>query len=246
MKLYLIRSLIGEEELITDSPSENQISHLINSIDWGKFKTIRLRKDDNNWIEVSGSLVEDGLAIIYEEDGISFVTKDAPETLTQLEQALLSYFRGDGKYKDQEFVNLGYTEPTPSPPEFQSWKIDFDLKRKADNRERISRFLVALFVIAITGILFFLWYNDELRFLGRETDYTIATVVETKKIAVKGGYILLVKYEFEYDKLKHSGSFKAGKPIGKYYVGDRLKVKFVTKSPNVSKRVARLKRENEL
>lgn len=246
MKLYLIRSLVGEEELIANNPSENQISHLVNSIDWNKFKTIRLRKDDNNWIEVSGSLVEDGLAIIYEEAGVSFVIKDAPETLTQLEQALLSFFRGDEKYKGQEFVRLGTSEPSLSSPEFQSWKIDFDIRRKADNRERLLRFFVVLLVTASIGILFFLWYNDELRFLGRETDYAIATVVETKKIAIKGGYILLVRYEFEYDKSKYSGSFRVGKPLGKHYVGDRLKVKFVTNAPEVSKRVARLKRENEL
>lgn len=65
----LVSDLDSNEILIAINPTESQIADTINSLNWKLFQCVTLKRDSNNWIVVSGSLEEDGLAIIYEENG---------------------------------------------------------------------------------------------------------------------------------------------------------------------------------
>lgn len=77
MKLVHIKGWTGEEKVISTNTSEHEISDFLTSLDWKEFNSVKLELDLRNWIDVSGNLSGDGLAIVYEENGNQFVSNDA-------------------------------------------------------------------------------------------------------------------------------------------------------------------------
>lgn len=244
MKLLLVRGWQGREELISGNPTEEIISELMGSLDWQTFHSVWLEKDKHNWTNVSGNLDEEGLAIVYEENGRSFLSDSALDTIEQLTETLCSYLRGDQKFKEFGFSSFDTSETLKKKSgDYELWKVRYEAKRKTEKINSIMAVFVALALTIFACSIGYLMYNDELKFIGHHTDHTIARVVEIKLRPVSGGYYQQVTYEFDYQGKTFKGYYKGTKFTGRQEIGDRVKVKFATGDPSVSKRTATLKEE---
>jgi hypothetical protein len=99
MNLIVLSDFGSEEELISDSVTIDQITNTMNSIDWLNFHQVIINKPNGDWIDVGGSLEEDGLSIAYQENNKEYVIVTAPTDIETLENALLSFHAGDGKFQ---------------------------------------------------------------------------------------------------------------------------------------------------
>jgi hypothetical protein len=98
MELLVLSDYGSKENLKKENPSESEILDIMNSIDWNLFHQVCLSKNDYDWIEVSGNLNEDGLAVIYEKNNEQFVIDKAPTSINQLIEIILSYYKNDGQF----------------------------------------------------------------------------------------------------------------------------------------------------
>lgn len=243
MELELTKGWDGVNEFITDKPTEQLIAELVSSLDWQQFHAITLKTDDQNWVSVSGNLAADGLALVYEESGESTVADFEPETTADLIEILQLYLRGDERYKK--------LRPLTFPDSASKPQLNDDLrpganqknKSKTDRGYRIISFIIAIVVIgSITSILY-LWSQDELKFVGHETDHTTAVVTSTESHYSGTKITHYVTYEFEYEGQPYSGYFKGKLKYRKHEAGDLVRVKFSKDDPNISKRVATYKKD---
>jgi hypothetical protein len=244
VKLLFSKGWEGDDELVTVSPTESQISKLVHSLDWQNFNSIQLEVDDHNWINVSGNMNRDGLAISYEENGEVYVSKEAPTQISELETALKYFLNNDKRYKDFGFsssTELSSDEIKQSQ-NYDLWKVKYEAQRTSERRRQIFSIIASLLIAGLLVAFFNLWFNNELRFIGHETTKTSASVVDTQWKPVRGGFIQWVIYEFEYQGETYRGSFRGTKYTGKHQIDDQILIKFATDDPTISKRISTLQR----
>lgn len=100
------------------------------------------------------------------------------------------------------------------------------------------RLLLLLVVMTLVFSVLLLWWTDELQFIGHDTAITTAVVTVTKMRPLgKGLYIQVVTYEYRHNGDTYTGTFEAGKPLGKQELGKQVKIKFSIKEPCRSKRL---------
>ena len=100
MKLVLISNYGDESQIIADMATKEIIHQIINSLDWNDFYLLNLEKNDNDYISVGGNLKDDGLSVFYQENNDQYVIKDAPGTITEMENILISYLNQDDNWKN--------------------------------------------------------------------------------------------------------------------------------------------------
>lgn len=246
MKLILTQGWTGKEKLISSSATEQEIRELLNSLDWQEFHWVQLEKDPDNWLAVSGNLAPDGLAIIYEEDATEFISNEAPETISQLEETLILYFKGDQRFKDFGFSSgpASLQSIPDKKPGYDQWKIEYEAKRKIQKRKHRKAFAGTIVFMALSISILHLWSIDELKFIGRETSRTTAVVSKTKSVVIKGGSIHRVFYEFEHDGNVYWGYFNGSGVSSSPNVGDSVIVKFASSKPSISKLIGTIKRKS--
>lgn len=85
---------------VTATPDADIVEKTVREQPWKSITFVALRQDDNNWIEVSGSLdPSDGLSARVSEDGVESISSEAPETLDLCISLMLSYLRGDNGWR---------------------------------------------------------------------------------------------------------------------------------------------------
>lgn len=132
MELLVLSDFGSKENLKKENPSESDILETMNSIDWNLFHQVCLSKNDNDWIEVGGSLKEDGLSAIYEKNNEQFVIDKPPTSINELIEILLSYFNNNGKFnKKYKFIG----ENNNSGSTYDSEKV---LKQLFENERKAS------------------------------------------------------------------------------------------------------------
>lgn len=244
MKLLLTKGWTGEQELISDNPTEKDVSELLNSLDWQDFNSVQLQLDSKNFLDVSGNLNPDGLSILFEEHGTQYISDEAPESIAQLEETLRLYLKGDKRFKNFGFSSEDSTTRTTSKKEtgYDLWKVQFEAKQKIDKRNHRIGLIAAVIITGLIGSILYLWFTDELKFVGHDTDHIVATVTEVKlKFGFKGQRYQQVKYEFDYQGEHYKGYFRGTRLTGIHRTNDRVKIKFATDDPSISKRVATMK-----
>ena len=101
MKLMVLSNYGTEEKIISDSTSIEQIRGTMKELNWNDFHQLILSTVNGNWIEVSGNLNEDGLSSMYEENGKQYVINKPPSSVEHMSEILISYFNGDGKFREE-------------------------------------------------------------------------------------------------------------------------------------------------
>jgi len=139
--------------------------------------------------------------------------------------------------KKYEFIREKFTNDNESFDQikFKKWKNDFLIRRKKEKISDVKKTLASILIIIFLFVIVYNWYTGELQFIGKNTEFVEAMVVNTQMYPVgKGYYKQLVTYEFKYDGKTYQGTFKAGKRIGRQRVGNLIKIKFSTRNPNRS------------
>ena len=236
MKLSYVKGWEGEEQLITDQPTEAFISEFVNSLDWNDFNAVHLAKNDQNWINVSGNISPDGLSIVYEEGGEQHVAGRAPSSIQELIDVILSYYSGDEQFKNFDFDS--YSEAEISMDD-QRWLDEYERKyrrrRKLNKRAKVVIISIALVFFAYL----YLTYTGEIKFIGKASEQTIATVTEIKWRPRRPQ---LVIYQFDYQGQTYTGHFKGRLKNRAHRPQDKVRIKFLINDPTVSKWLATLKR----
>lgn len=178
MKLVHIKGWTGEEKVISIHTSEREISDFLTSLDWEEFNSVKLELDSRNWIDVSGNLSGDGLAIVYEENGNQFVSNDAPNSVQQLKATLILYLNADKSFKNIGFSSSLVNSHTTTDKEtdYNSWKIRYDAKEKINNHNHRITILFAFLIIGFLSSAIYLWATDDLKFVGQDSDFVTAIV----------------------------------------------------------------------
>jgi len=131
-----------KDKIISENTSVEDITKTIKAIDWNTFSHLILSKNENEWIYVGGDLENAGLACTYEERGEEFVIDEAPESIEQLEEILISYLNGDGKFKtENKFVGEKEEKrlKVATKKKYEEWKRNFVVQERKErlNRKRI-------------------------------------------------------------------------------------------------------------
>ena len=188
------------------------------------FYQIVIEKDSNNWIEIGGSLFQDGFAVILEENGESTILDKAPENIKQIKTVATYYFED----KIHEIKNL-----------LQN-KLDHDLISVHDLRP-VSKpnqyFSIVVLMIIVSIFTLNLWYFgflDGVHLLLSKTEYAKAEVIKEKLILRKGTYYTK-KFEFKYqvEGIDYTGNINAGNRRANINVGDFIKIEYKLKDPSV-------------
>ena len=93
----------GEHRIVDKSPTEGLIRDTIRSVDWaGGFHLVWLVKPSGESLEVGGSFAPDiGLSSAYRDvtGVIMKVIKEPPVSVEHMEDLLVSFHRGDGRWE---------------------------------------------------------------------------------------------------------------------------------------------------
>ncbi len=238
MKLKVIKGWNGNEVLIKSDPNEFQINKLMISLNWEVFNSVTLQKDENNWMNVSGNTTSEGLALVYQENGEIFVSKNAFQSIDELATLLMNYLIGDQSFNKKDFISTRPKENIQkNSKEYQCWKKRFEIQKEKEKKRTVRLYIASLLsIILIAGFLYLL-FTDELRFIVHNTEITEARVTEINWQRERWGAMQHITYEFPFDGKTYTGSFKGNRLKGKFFVDEIIMVKFATKKPQISKRI---------
>jgi hypothetical protein len=98
MRLEIHAPPDNDVSIVSDAATGRQIAEVIESQPWNDITFVVLRRDDDNWFEVSGSTPA-GFSARYMADGEEFVSSRAPDSLAEMSLLMASYLEDDGKWK---------------------------------------------------------------------------------------------------------------------------------------------------
>ncbi|MCV9386596.1 hypothetical protein [Reichenbachiella ulvae] len=222
---------LKEEEL-----HDAAIGSIVNSIDWSKFTFLTLKRDEGNWIEISGNLAEDGLAILIEKEGVQEISEFPPESVSEVEEVLVDYYNGR-----MDRISR-YFEPKYRPFHLDMAESRMIIEYPSLTRRIIVKLASVVFALSLVAFVYWalnLWFTHDFKFLGHDTAITAATVVETKYRPYMKSMVQIAKYEFVIDDKTYEGYFRAAtSTTRKHNVGDRVKIKYAIDDPSISRRLA--------
>ena len=223
----------AKEEIISGITLE-LIQELIKELNWQEFNHIALKKENGNWLGISGKLGKNDFICLYKEGEELFTIDEPLNSEKQINDVLIAYFKEDNAFKEK-YPFTGEND-TPGEKALKAWRKQFLNSQKQEKEANIKRSLGTIFTLVFISSIAYYWYIGELQFFGQATELTKAEIVNTKMHHIGNGYSMqTVKYQFEYKEILYTGTFEAGKSIGKRKVGEFVKVKFSVVNPKRSK-----------
>jgi hypothetical protein len=217
--LLVLSGYQSEKEASYDNISVDRIHEIMNEIDWNIFHQVLIFRNDSEWIQAGGNLKEDGLSCMYEEFGEQFVIEQAPVSIDQLTEILVSYYLKDEHFKMRfEFSSLSddLNKKKEDERKLNEWRQEFRVRQKIENASKIRKLIIITILITSFSCVGYLWLTNKLPFIGRDTDTITAVVTKTKMHHIgRGYYMQTVTYQFSYNNKTYKGNFEAGQAIGK-------------------------------
>lgn len=99
MKLEAIQPREKDYRLVDDGPTPQRIESYVRGLPWKDITIVRIKKDDENWVECSGAH-GDGFCVICREGAVGRISADEPESLDQLILILQDYSTGSDQWKE--------------------------------------------------------------------------------------------------------------------------------------------------
>jgi hypothetical protein len=87
-----------EPRVVAEKPNLAQLQETIQGMKWTDITFVVVRRDEDNWIEFSGS-TEDGFSARYMEEGQEYVISQAPASTVDGVTLLGLYLRGDDGWR---------------------------------------------------------------------------------------------------------------------------------------------------
>ncbi|MCL6273844.1 hypothetical protein M3P19_07485 [Muricauda sp. 2012CJ35-5] len=114
---------------------------------------------------------------------------------------------------------------------YKNWKSRFEASRKAEKKKNIIIFCFTILIFTAT----YLWWIDELKFVGRRTALIPAVVKEEHMVHfVRSYYYQEATFEYEYQGDTFNASFDIWKNRFFVQVGDTLLLKIAVGNPSIS------------
>lgn len=98
MTLELYAPPDNQVSIVSDVATQRQIADTIEDQPWSDITFLVLKRDEDNWFEVSGS-TSAGFSARYMADGREFVSSRAPDSIAEMCILMTSYLEEDGKWK---------------------------------------------------------------------------------------------------------------------------------------------------
>lgn len=99
MILEAIQPREKDYRVVDNEPTPDKIESYVRDLPWKDITIVRLKKDEENWVECSGAH-GDGFCVIYREGAEGRMSADEPESLDQLILILQDYSTGSDQWKD--------------------------------------------------------------------------------------------------------------------------------------------------
>jgi len=220
------------------SVSLKEVTSIMLQLDWTELNIVQLSRSPGDWVEVSGNTSNDGLSCAYLENGEIRVTEEPPSSVDELITILTSYYQQDDAYKHLYRFN-GHVSQAVTDDGYEEWKKSYLAEKAKEKRQGFKRVMLTVAIMTSLFVSGYYLYSGEWKFIGQRTDFARATIVSTYMHHIgKGYYMQTVVYEFQHEGIKYSGTFEAGKRVGKRKVGETIKVKYSLMNPNRSLYVA--------
>jgi hypothetical protein len=95
-KLYVSYGFEDNTVLISENVTPEIIKKTMNSIDWNSFHLVWLENNkDSNFVEVGGSLFEDGLSASFNTDDMNYLKEPYPISIEEMTEILITYLHGE-------------------------------------------------------------------------------------------------------------------------------------------------------
>ncbi|WP_421753749.1 hypothetical protein [Croceimicrobium sp.] len=118
----------------------------------------------------------------------------------------------------------------------QTWRKDFLAKRKAERKSFLKWLSLLALGFTIAGYLSYLFFTDDLQFIGLETKITRAEVIRAKKVPyMKNSWRTKVTYQFEVDGQKFVGQYLSKGPPKFILQKISIRVKYARSNPKRNK-----------
>lgn len=118
----------------------------------------------------------------------------------------------------------------------QIWRKDFLSKRKAERKSFLKWLSLLAIGFTIAGYLSYLFFTDDLQFIGLETKFTTAEVIRAKKVPyMKYSWRTRVTYQFEVDGQKFIGQYLSQGPPKFSLQNISIRVKYARSNPRRNK-----------
>jgi len=98
LSLILFPPPDNEPVLLADTPDAEAVRRAVTEQKWGEITFLLLKADEENWLEVSGSL-EDGFSARYREHGKEWIANAPPAFPQETMQLLVSYLKRDDRWR---------------------------------------------------------------------------------------------------------------------------------------------------
>lgn len=162
------------------------------------------------------------------------VNISAYETMIEIINIYLSE-NGSQMIRD-DFQKEEEIRKTKEKEKYEKWKEKYILTQERDKKTNIKKVGIALGATLILFLFGKLIWDDELRFIGRQTEIKKGVITEIRLMPVRGNkYYQRVTYEFTFDGKTYKNYFTADKYTGMQYEQDSVLIKFDTNNPDRSK-----------
>jgi hypothetical protein len=128
-----------------------------------------------------------------------------------------------------------------SDKKYNNWLEKFKQEKKADEKRNILIFISVIFFLTITSFLIYSFWTGELKFIGKETTYVKAKIIEERRTHLgEGIYLQVGKCEFSFSQKRYITKFRT-KELKRIYsrkefqIGDSILLKISVENPNISK-----------
>jgi hypothetical protein len=223
MRVCIIKGFNGQNEKEYFLTDKKDVEELFDTIDWREFHVFSIYSDGFNSFDISGNISIDGLSASMVKEGQIYIIENPPETIEYAKNIVLEYLF------DKESTYEKYFKETIQTPV---------LRRRNGNVFFRAIMVVFFLSIILVPIIYFNW--NDLKFLGREVEFSRAKVIEIKKESWGGRFFWqIVKYEFEVKGMSYVGEFRGGRRQGFSTMDDEFKIRYLKSDPNTNDFVGR-------
>lgn len=227
---------IKENEIIEiETISEDQINRTLLSLMEGKYYTVEIYKNIND-LCVFNIGANEGRILLF-ENREQFELKVGSDIFDVSIDTIKKYIKPEGhKFVKHLITTQNEIHELIKKERNEEWKKNYTVKSKIESKRNTIKSVSMVVIIIIFLTALYLFWVDELRFIGRENIEKKGVITKATFHHIGSGYYMqTVLYKFEHNNLEYFGEFEAGKRIGKQFEGDSILIKFRKSDPKVSK-----------
>jgi len=241
---WIVQDATGVETLQTAPCSTAEVKTLASQIDWSKFQLVTLQQDEEHWINVSGNTEPDGLACLVAHGDSELFLEPPPFDSKEISEVFCRYFDDPDSFQQQLQTDhaLRLEKAEKEASNYNSWKEEYHRELPTLKRKRLLNIAIGIASVLAFAAIVWLWHEDELRFIGRDTQNTTAYIDSvTYTYHADGTSSQLAYYRFYHAEVLHFGTMEVIWIFNKQAAGDSVLVKYVKAQPEVNKVLKKFK-----